>query len=421
VFKNDEARLERTAQLLGGLTAPELAQVRAAYIKQTGHDPETHIRSDGLGQPVARLSSKVELGMLEALDGPRMQAIAGQLAAMVEKAKAGTLTLADRREYYSTLPMIGLYAPPVRAEASDHSLDSQERQLLTKAFGAQGKGDLDKALKTIERALPLAEVSSSRPAAKRIAVVASSHGAQWQELMDWAMKMRHEGYELQIFSPNGRPVGFQRDSLSVSSSTHSLGFGAPPHLDPAGPAGALAKSLLSNTAPAKAFDASQFGAVYLAGGLGFNEDVAVARQEKGSQKTPLTAQPDVARMVRTSFERKLPIIGLCHGPTLLAAVDVRVDGQTEKLSKGIETASLPPFEGYVGLTGRKSPQFTLDVNTHKTLADAGAQTNVVADALNMHRVVKSQKAGVDVITGPGPQAAAPLAKATLEALARRWP
>jgi len=38
----------------------------------------------------------------------------------------------------------------------------------------------------------------------------------------------------------------------------------------------------------------------------------------------------------------------------------------------------------------------------------------------MSRVVHATKDGMDVITGPGPQAARNLGLATLEAMARRW-
>src|SRR5687768_8547821 len=46
-------------------------------------------------------------------------------------------------------------------------------------------------------------------------------------------------------------------------------------------------SRLGNAAKASSFDASKFGAVYLDGGLGFNEDVAYA--EPGGGSTKLTA------------------------------------------------------------------------------------------------------------------------------------
>ena len=136
--------------------------------------------------------------------------------------------------------------------------------------------------------------------------------------------------------------------------------------------------------------------------------------------TTLTANPNIASMMQKALAERLPVVALCHGPTLFAAVTVRIDGKDEPLAKGIETASLPPFESYVGLTERKEIQFTYDVNTHDVLSEAGAKTAVFSDIANMGRVVKARKGDIDIISGPGPQAAAPLVTPTVEALARRW-
>src|SRR6185369_12436550 len=105
--------------------------------------------------------------------------------------------------------------------------------------------------------------------------------------------------------------------------------------DPAGHAGDVAKDILGNTAAAKDFDPKRFGAVYLAGGLGFNEDVAVAMPGQ-----PIKANANIESMMNKATDDKLPIIALCHAPTLLAATTMEVNGQREPISKGIQTASL---------------------------------------------------------------------------------
>jgi putative intracellular protease/amidase len=424
LLHNDATRVDRTKQLFAGMTPKQVDAVRASYIKQFGCDPEIHIRSDDLGQPIHRLDRAVELEMVGALNGPQMKADAATLAGMLEKAKSGTLTTDDRQKYFSMLPRMGLWDAPTRATPGDAKLDSLERTQLGNAFGAQGTGvELDAALKKIEGAMPPANLAPTGPREKSIAVVISSHGAQWQELMDWAQPMVDKGYQLQLFTPDGRPVAFQRDSLSVSNRTVNLGFGAPGHLDPAGPTGEVARKLLGNTAGAAKFDPKQFGAVYLAGGLGFNEDVAIAKGETrpdGTKHSVLTANPNIEKMMNAAVGERLPVIALCHGPTLLAAIDIEVGGKKEKLNKGIETASLPPFEGYVGFTGRKEIQFTYDVNTHAALRETGGETHVLKDIANMNRVVKAHKDGMDIITGPGPQTARELVDATVESITRRW-
>lgn len=407
-------------------------RVRAAYISAKHgiggfeEDPEITIRSDGFVAPVLRLDRvRGELAMLRALNGAEMEARATTLADMVERALRGSLTMADRQTYFAMLPLLGLWDAPVRVPAGDTSLDALERRLLREAWTSRNATmDLDAALRLIEDKLPAADLSTQAPRGKSVAVIASSHGAQWQELMGWAMEMVSKGYHLQVFTPEGRPVAMQRDSLSVSVNTasHGLGgFGCPLDLDPAKEAGRTAMQILGNTAPAAKFNPSDFGAVYLAGGLGFNEDVAVATEgtrPNGNKGSVLRANPNIAAMMHAALGDKLPIIAICHGPTLLAVTPIEIDGESEPLNKGIATASLPPFESYVQLTARKEIQFTWDVNTHETLSDSGGSTDVIADVANMQRVVKGRKADIDIITGPGPQAASALAAPTIEAIDR---
>lgn len=64
----------------------------------------------------------------------------------------------------------------------------------------------------------------------------------------------------------------------------------------------------------------------------------------------------------------------------------------------------------MGFTGRKEIQFTYDVNTHRALEFVGGKTDVKRDIANMGRVVQEERTldggSIDIITGPGPQAAA---------------
>lgn len=417
-------RIDRTRELLDGLGIDEVRAVRAAYIAAETEDPEITIRSDGLLQPLLRLSREDELEMVGALNAAQMSADAAALAAMAGRARGGVLSGDDRRAYFAMLPRMGLWDAPVRVAAGDRGLDAMERSLLERAWKKTGSaGSLDAALRGIESKLPAADLGARAARERSIAVIASSHGAQWQELMGWAKVIRARGYHMQVFTPEGRPVAFQRDSLSVSAKTAPLGFGCPPELDPAGTTGELAAELLANAAGAASFDASQFGAVYLAGGLGFNEDVAVAypgTDGRGRERTVLTANENIARMMQGAIAERLPIIAICHGPTLFAATPIVVEGRTEALNAGIATASLPPFESYVGKTGRKEIQFSYDVNTHEVLAEVGGQTSVLTDIANMSRVVTARKADMDIITGPGPQAASALAEPTISALGRKW-
>ncbi len=426
LLSNDATRLDRMRELLAGLSADQIDGVRAEYLSRFGSDPETHIRSWDFFQPLARLDDDLALEMVGVLNGPRLKETAATMAGLLDKARAGTLTAEDRATYFSTLPMVGLWDRPRRTSPNGANLDAMERKILGKMWGEQ-KGTqgmpLDDALRTIEAKLPPADLTPKAPREKSVAVIVSSAGAQWQELMDWATVMHDKGYHIQLFTPDGRPAAFQHDSMCVSENTSPVGHGCPPHLDPRGPAGELAKKLLANTAGASRFNAKDFGAVFSAGGLGYNEDVVVANPVVGADgrtRSELRSNPNIDAMMRAAVAERLPNISICHGPTILAATKMTLNGRTESVNQGIETASLPPFEGYVGMTRRKEVQFTYDVNTHGVLGETGGRTNVKKDILSMSRVVKAGKDGMAIITGPGPQAARNLGYATIEAMTQHW-
>ncbi len=203
LFANEDKRLAQVKELFDGLSAAQVDDVKAAYVKQYGADPELHIRSWGVAQPLAPFSDATVREMIGAMNGPRLAEIAQTLRDLAAKANTGTLTQADRKQYFAMMPMMGLWNEPHRPEAK--SLDSLERGLLKDKLGA----DLDATMKTIEAKLPRAEIATGERK-KSIAVVVSSAGAQWQELMGWAQKMHDDGYTLQLFTPNGRPVAFRR-------------------------------------------------------------------------------------------------------------------------------------------------------------------------------------------------------------------
>ncbi len=203
-----------------------------------------------------------------------------------------------------------------------------------------------------------------------------------------------------------------------------LGFGSPKDLDPAGKSGDVARALLANTASCAQFDPAKFGAVYCAGGLGFNEDCAVSTPKKspGESKphSEIAVNENLKRMLESAIADKLPQIAICHGPTVYAGVDIEVNGRKEIFAKGISISALGPFEGIVELTHRKETQFTWDTNTHDTLRRAGAEVHPLKDTLNTSRVVVEEKNGVLVATGSAPPGADELARETEKLLAKRW-
>lgn len=173
------ARLDATERLLGGVTASDLEAVRASYVQQHGEDPEITIRSDGLFQHVVRLPREQEAELLELMTRPTMDADAAALYEMF--ARPEPLTLEDRAHYFAMLPRMGLWDAPTRAAANDPGLDAFEREQLRSALGrVAGDADLDDVLQAVEHRLPT-PARGDHERARSIAVVVSSHGAQWQE------------------------------------------------------------------------------------------------------------------------------------------------------------------------------------------------------------------------------------------------
>src|SRR4051812_19015905 len=112
---NDGTRVDRTRRLLGGMGPEALESVRAAYVHKYGNDPEINIKSADFGEPIARLDHGTQLELMDALNGPQMKQAAQTISSLQSKAQAGTLTAEDRKQYFSTLPMLGLWNTPHRA------------------------------------------------------------------------------------------------------------------------------------------------------------------------------------------------------------------------------------------------------------------------------------------------------------------
>ena len=67
---------------------------------------------------------------MDALNGPQMKQAAQTIASLQQKAQAGTLTAEDRKQLYSTLPMMGLWNSPARPPPAGEDHDAMERTLV---------------------------------------------------------------------------------------------------------------------------------------------------------------------------------------------------------------------------------------------------------------------------------------------------
>ncbi|KAM4067204.1 hypothetical protein HRG_001189 [Hirsutella rhossiliensis] len=431
----DRSKIASLEGLVGGLSSEELCEARKAYVDRYYVDPEHHLRNFDVFQefPLLRLDPDLLIELLGILNKPDIQKDVTYIGHLLKKAKNASLTLQDRKEYYSRLPRIGLWDSPARKPSNNQNVDSFERRLRIQAWAKTSAVNFDEALREIENGFPIVAFELDTPRERNIAVIASSHGAQWQELVDWALGVLDAGYAVQIFTPFGRPLAIQRDSMlvreppteavAVALGLPGVGLGAPIRLDPLRLPKSRLDYLLGNVVGADRFDANRFGAVYLAGGLGFNEVVAVTSPKSAADDTHanIAATPNIAVMMGSAVEHRLPIIALCHGPTLLACLDIDIGGKREKLVKGVEVAALPALEPMVHAQGKLEPQFSFYTwKTHDILAEAGALVNELEDLKGMTVVRTGVRDGLHLATGPGPQTASNLISATTSALEKRW-
>ncbi|KAH8692770.1 hypothetical protein BGW36DRAFT_362320 [Talaromyces proteolyticus] len=431
----DPSKADLLRKLVGNLSPEQWQEARKAYVDRFYVDPEHHLRNFDVYQefPPLRLDPNLLLELLGILNKPDIDRDIAYIERLLTKANSRELTLQDRKEYFSWLPRIGLWDSPARQPTDNRTVDSYERRLRIQAWEKVSPVRFDYALKTIESAFPKLSVKFDTPRDKNIAAIASSHGAQWQELVDWAIGVLDAGYAVQVFTPYGRPIAIQRDSMlvreppteavAVSLGLPGVGLGAPLRLDPLRLPKERIDYLLGNAVGADLFDPSQFGAVYLAGGLGFNEDVAITAPKSVDDDTHanITPTPHVLRMMNDAISHRLPIIALCHGPTLLACLDINIDGKREKLVKGVQVAALPALEPMVHAQGKLESQFSFYTwKTHDVLAEAGAIVDEQADLQDMTIVKTGVRDGLHIATGPGPQTALNLRKATISAINSRW-
>jgi len=448
-----------------GMGAHDVAALRAAYVEQHGVDPFIHIIGGSLAQPL--LTSRVQ-GSLNLTDlarrfvtspqrgfenvegwavktyqeiirapqsesassvqalvnawlAPELLSDATMIATLVDKVSRGEpLSVDERKAYYARLPFIGIRTRSERA----HNQPTFEEVALQKVWTELGRtDDLASSMAAVERAFPTLMPTTPAPGQKSVAVVVSSQGAQWQELMGYVMEMQRHGVHVQFFTPEGRPAAFQKDSLS-RSNTATLGYGAPESLDAAGPTGMVARELLANAVAASAFRVDDFDQVYIAGGLGLNEDgVRVEAADSkdrstGMQSGPASvyeAHPDIAAMVNAAALKQIPMLAICHGPSTFIAENVDLD------VTGTHMAALGPFEAYVAFTGRTGPAFPHMALVHNDARRAGVNVDPVRDALKPSGVVRDTAKTRDgrevvVVTGPHPASASTLGQAGLELL-----
>ncbi len=455
--------VEQVAELLRGATESDIADIRAAYVAEHGTDPFVHIVGGDLAQPHLSRRTRGRLGLLRLAArlvfmpwrgfknvenwavatyqrvigrparevertselarlwlGPEMRARAGEVAALADKLGRGdSLTAEDRKNYYANMPFIGIRTRSNR----DFNEPTLEEQVFQSEWSAYGHQSLSYILAKVEASFPVIELPKPQPGQKRVAIVVSSQGAQWQELMGYVQQMSRHGVHMQFFTPDGRPAAFQRDSLS-RSNTSFLGYGAPAELDPAGAGGDVARALLGTAVGAERFNIDDFDQVYVAGGLGLNEDGVRAEpadptDSSGRQRTAASDyrnHPAISRMINEAARKGVPVLAVCHGPSVFLAEDIEVRDSL----KGVRIAALGPAEPYVAYTGRTGPAFPHLVLVHHDARRHGLLVRPVRDLIRpggvVREVVQTPHGPWTIVTGPHPRAARTLGLAGLELL-----
>jgi putative intracellular protease/amidase len=389
----EPSRGDALDSLLDGLDVAGVRALRRSYLERYHRDPEIDIRRFGLGQSPAP-SPELVNRMCARLARPEHDEICAFLEALSGKP---TLTLDDRRQYFVAMARVGF---PFGREA------------LAKRWAERTNSALEEARRALEARMPIPSEPVADPQ-KSVAFFLSEIAAQLQELMDWALPLLDAGISLQGYTPNGRPAGLQHDSLLPSFATGKLGFGCPKHLLLDGPVRRAFDRLMGEIRPMAQYDPSNHrGGVYGVGGLGTDRD--------------LTHEPRVHAMVARAFEARVPILAICHAPTVLAQTQVpKAGGGSESLLAGIRAIGLPnALESYAIRSGRVASVFmtpTPPIDVGRTLADAGARVDWRTDLASLakqNRIVRDEKNGVPIITGVGPLAARTIGQAHRDLIMR---
>jgi putative intracellular protease/amidase len=238
--------------------------------------------------------------------------------------------------------------------------------------------------------------------ADKIAIVVSTVGYHWEEVFGAFDEFRTGGCTVEFYTIDGKSPQPDPLSLKITGPLSWVGFGISRAISPDSPAGQKLAEQLGAARPLAELRTEEIDALYLPGGHGCLFD--------------MNRSPELHRVIAKLYRSGKPLAGVCHATSTFAFV--REGGRS--IVKGKKLTGFPQAldDSLAGLGGVAAAFLPLPFSNDQALQESGADltwVNQLLAALNPGYM----RVDSPFISGMGPKAARPVARAVLRALAEK--
>lgn len=239
----------------------------------------------------------------------------------------------------------------------------------------------------------------------KIPIIVSTVGYHWEELFGAYDEFAEAGFTIDLFTVDGTPARVDPKSLRHTGPLSLMGLGIARNIDPDTARGREIERELKRVRPVAELDPGEYGAIYLPGGHGCLFDV--------------NRNPTVHEKVAALYSAGAVLSAVCHATSTLALV--QIDGRS--IAAGKQLTGFPQLLDDVLIpSGQVDAAFLpLPISNEEILRREGVAMAPL-DALRATMNPRHMCISLPFITGVGPKAARPVARAVVAQLrARRHP
>ncbi len=237
------------------------------------------------------------------------------------------------------------------------------------------------------------------PGAKpKVAFVVSTQGYAWEEVRGAYQQFKNAGWDVEFYTVDGKPAEADPMNTRDYSTTGVLkpvlkyyGDATTPETSPSSPLGQQMLGAMNDVKPVSAFDPAHADAIYVPGGFGAPVDMS------GNQA--------LQNAIRTMYDQNKIVGGACHGTAPIAQT---LDANGKSIIAGKHVAGTPALaEDLMRLTGQvNDPRYLANNEVNdEILEKAGGKVDRFSELVDPRYSVQDG----NIITGMGPNAAAPVA------------
>jgi putative intracellular protease/amidase len=235
--------------------------------------------------------------------------------------------------------------------------------------------------------------------AYNVAMVVSTMGYHWEEVFGAYYEFRKAGCEVSFYTVDGKLPQPDPLSLKLTGPLSWFGFGISGLIAPDSLAGRDLAGRLQAVRPLAQLDPEKMDALYLPGGHGCLFD--------------MNRNPALHRVIAQMYRSGKPLAGVCHATSTFAFVE----NNGQSIVNGKKLTGFPQAldDALSGVGGVAEAFLPLPFSNDRALQKAGAKitwTNQLMAALNPAYT----RVDPPFISGMGPKAARPVARAVLQVL-----